>query len=266
MMRKKTLFRLFPLMILLLACVLRLVSVTKTPPSLYWEEAALGYDAYSILMTGKDYHGNTLPILAFPSFGDFKPSLYFYAIVPFIKLFGLTPFAVRLPSVLSGIILTGLVMLIGKELFGKKIGYMAGLLYAIQPWSVHISRVGFETNLATLLITAGVWFLIKAREKQWYLLLAANAFGLSMYAYHSARIVAPILGGVLGLWVLYAVRKRKAFMLPLIAIGIGLLYTLPIFLNMKNPVIAQRAQETSIFSDIRIIEEVIEQRKWQGTH
>jgi len=84
--------------VLILAAVLRFYHLGFNPPSPYWEEAALGYDAYSILKTGKDFHGHSWPLIAFESFGDYKPSLYFYATVPSVAIFGLNTFAVRFPS------------------------------------------------------------------------------------------------------------------------------------------------------------------------
>ena len=84
--------------VLILAAVLRFYHLDSNPPSPYWEEAALGYDAYSILKTGKDFHGHSWPLIAFESFGDYKPSLYFYATVPSVAIFGLNTFAVRFPS------------------------------------------------------------------------------------------------------------------------------------------------------------------------
>src|SRR3990167_8199615 len=89
-------------LIVALGTFLRLYHLETLPPSLYWEEAALGYDALSISQTGKDYHGNTMPVVAFPSFGDYKPSAYFYAAAVAIKTLGSTDFAVRLPSAASG--------------------------------------------------------------------------------------------------------------------------------------------------------------------
>src|SRR3989339_2916 len=149
----------------LLAFFLRSFRLSSIPISPYWEEIAIGYDAYSILKTGKDHHGNSFPILAFPSFGDYKPSLYFYSVVPFIKLFGLDVVAVRFPSVLAGVATVLCLFFLGKELFSKKVGLAAALFYAIQPWSMHISRVGFETNLATFFITLGVLLTVKSRKK-----------------------------------------------------------------------------------------------------
>ena len=97
-MKNKALF----FIIFVLAVFLRFYKLSSNPPSLYWEEAALGYDAYSILKTGKDFHGNKFPLVAFESFGDWKPSLYFYTLVPSIALFGLNEFAVRFPSAFFG--------------------------------------------------------------------------------------------------------------------------------------------------------------------
>ena len=54
----KKLDKLLLSLILLLAIFLRFFNLSNNPPSLYWEEAALGYDAYSILKTGKDFHGH----------------------------------------------------------------------------------------------------------------------------------------------------------------------------------------------------------------
>ena len=39
-------------------------------PPLLWDEAALGYNAYSILKTGRDEYGQYFPLI-FKSFGDY---------------------------------------------------------------------------------------------------------------------------------------------------------------------------------------------------
>src|SRR3989344_3129423 len=109
--------------VVILAAVLRFYQLGYSPPSLYWEEAALGYDAYSILKTGKDFHGNPWPLTAFESFGDWKPSLYFYTTVPSVAIFGLT----------------------------------AAAPLAISPWHLQLSRAGFEANLGLFLVVLG-WF------------------------------------------------------------------------------------------------------------
>lgn len=238
------------LLILFLASVLRLTNISTNPPAIYWEEAALGYDAYSIFKTGHDYHGNLLPILAFPSFGDYKPSLYFYAIVPFLAMFGQSTLAIRLPSAIAGIITVWLVFLIGKKLKDERYGLVAAFIFAIQPWSVHLSRIGFEANLALMLLTAGVYFLLESKKKMWCLVLSAAFLIFSMYAYHADRIVAPLLALWMGIS-LGLVKKSKWF---IFALGLAIVCIIPIVINLKNPIIAQRAAETSILSGSALVE------------
>jgi len=73
-------------LISLLSVSLFLYKLTSSPPCLNADEAANGYDAYSILKTGKDQYGNFLP-LRFESFGDYKLPLLTYIAIPFIKIF-----------------------------------------------------------------------------------------------------------------------------------------------------------------------------------
>ena len=71
--------------ILILAAVLRLYRLADFPAGLNADEAALGYNAYSLLLTGKDEHGHSWPV-NLESFGDFKPAGYAYLLIPFIKV------------------------------------------------------------------------------------------------------------------------------------------------------------------------------------
>src|SRR3989337_2813666 len=89
------------LTIIFLAAILRFYKLGINPPGLYWDEAVFGYDAYSILKTGKDHHGVVLPLF-FESFGDWKLPVYHHLLVPSIAVFGLNEFAVRFPSAFFG--------------------------------------------------------------------------------------------------------------------------------------------------------------------
>ncbi|MEK7504094.1 MAG: glycosyltransferase family 39 protein, partial [Patescibacteria group bacterium] len=100
------------------------------------DEAALGYNAYSLLTTGRDEHGHAWPI-NLESFGDFKPAGYAYMLIPFVKVLGLTELAVRLPSALFGILGVLGIYLLTKELFNRQTGQLAALMLAISPWHLH---------------------------------------------------------------------------------------------------------------------------------
>ena len=106
----------FLITILILAAVFRLAFLADFPAGLNADEAALGYNAYSLMLTGRDEHGHPWPV-NLESFGDYKPALYAYILIPFIKVMGLTELAVRLPSALAGIFSVLLIYLLTKEIF-----------------------------------------------------------------------------------------------------------------------------------------------------
>jgi 4-amino-4-deoxy-L-arabinose transferase-like glycosyltransferase len=86
--------------VFLLALILRFYKLADFR-CLNWDEAAFGYNAYSILTTGADEYGTRLP-LQFKSVGDYKGPLYVYLAVPMIKLLGLNSFAIRFLPALMG--------------------------------------------------------------------------------------------------------------------------------------------------------------------
>ena len=87
-------------LIVALGVILRFFNLSTNPPSLYWDEVSQGYNSYSILQTGRDEHGEFLPLARFIAYGDYKAPVYIYLDVPFIAVFGKTTLAVRFPSAL----------------------------------------------------------------------------------------------------------------------------------------------------------------------
>ena len=144
------------LVILFLAFILRFYHLGQNPLSLNWDETSNAYNAYSILTTGRDEWGVTLP-LAMRSFNDYKAPLNIYMIVPSIKLLGKTEAAVRLPTAVFGA-LTALVWMVWVRRLG--IGRWAvlasGLGLALLPWHIHYSRGTFEAVTALFLVILGL--------------------------------------------------------------------------------------------------------------
>ena len=91
----------FLFLIVLFAAALRFWNLTGVPPSLSHDEVAIGYNAYSVLNTGKDEYGVSFPLL-FRSFDDYKLPGMIYASIPTIKIFGLNELGVRFPSAFFG--------------------------------------------------------------------------------------------------------------------------------------------------------------------
>ncbi|MEK7526378.1 MAG: glycosyltransferase family 39 protein [Patescibacteria group bacterium] len=185
------------IVILAIAFILRIVGLQSYPAGFTPDEASFGYDAYSILKTGKDQWGNSLP-LTFKSFGDNKLPLYTYLTIPSVFVFGLSEFAVRLPNAMLSSLAILVTYLLVKELFGsKKYAYLASFLLAVSPWHVFMSRGAFEANLTTFLLPLGILFFYKGLKNQKYLYLSALVFGLNLFSYHSARLITPLIVGFL---------------------------------------------------------------------
>ncbi len=250
-------------LLIALGIFLRLFSLDKFPPSLYWEEAALGYDAYSILETGKDFHGDSFPLTAFKSFGDYKPSAYFYATALSEKIFGLSEIAVRLPSALAGIAISLATYLIVQQLFAnhkqrQTIAKLSLLVTLFSPWSFQFSRAGFEANLANTFSAFAIWLLLKSRKKITYLYGSVILFALSLYTYHSARVFIPLF---LAAFILLNFSKIKKQLKHWVLAGLlGLFLTWPLISQLKAPEVAHRFQETSAFTDISIIKDINQKR------
>src|SRR3990167_6642454 len=150
------------LVIFLLGFILRVIFLDVVPPGFNADEAALGYNAYSLIKTGKDEWGASFP-LVFKSFSDYKPGLYVYLAIPFVALFGLNELSVRLPSILLGSFSIILIYFLAKELFKKETAAQASaFLLSISPWHLHFSRGAWEANVATFFILLGVYAFVKS--------------------------------------------------------------------------------------------------------
>lgn len=205
-MKRNKLFLLIFVTIFLLGIFLRFYQLGSVPYSLNWDEVSWGYNAYSILQTGKDEYGETLP-LSFKAFGDYKQPLYVYASVVPIALFDLTPFATRFPSAFFGSLSVLLVYLFTFELFRKEkyartVSLLAMFFFALSPWSLQFSRVAYEANVGLFFVILGSWLFIRGLnlKQKWYLFAGAAGLALSAYTYHSDKLFAPALFVVLLLY------------------------------------------------------------------
>jgi 4-amino-4-deoxy-L-arabinose transferase-like glycosyltransferase len=250
--------------ILILAFVLRFWKL-DTYPALNADEAAIGYNAYSLLQTGKDEHGNPWPI-HFQSFNDYKPGLYFYMVLPLVKLLGLNEWSVRAPSAFIGVLTVLELYYLIKELKIAnsqkikilKLEIIASFLMTINPWHIHFSRGGWEVNVATFFITLGILFFLKALKNPKYFAFCVLSFALSLYTYHAARVIVPILG--VGFAVIYFKTLIKNLKWVIISLTFGIILIAPLVRDVFGPAASSRASGVSIFADLGTISKLNEQR------
>jgi 4-amino-4-deoxy-L-arabinose transferase-like glycosyltransferase len=203
--------------IMIIAATLRFYKLGAIPSSLNADEVAIGYNAYSVLKTGKDEYGKKYP-LSFQSFDDFKMPAYIYLAVPGIAALGLNDFSVRLPSALLGTLTVLLTyLLVGSVFNNSVIALCTGFLLAISPWHLQFSRSAYEANIAVFFNVLGILLLVKALKKRAFYFPAFLSLGLSMWSYHSSKIFIPlIITGFLCIYFREVIKNKKYFILGLL--------------------------------------------------
>lgn len=242
--------------ICLVSLALRIYQLGIVPPSPDWDEAALGYNAYSVATTGKDEYGTSYP-LVLRSFDDYKPPLYMYLTIPSIAVFGLTVWAVRLPSVILGVLgVAGCYFLVRElvrlnEFKNRELNlYLppaSSLLLAISPWHIQFSRIAFEANTGLTLNIWMLYFCFAGLKRPKFFIPAAVISGLSLYAYHSERIFVPLM--LLLLILLFFRQFYSHLKYVLISFVIGLFITMPLLAVLSDSANWTRLKGTSSLSD-----------------
>ncbi len=187
------------LLIILLCCaigiLLRTILFGVIPPGLNQDEAAAGYEAYSLLLTGKDKWGNIWPGY-FIAWGAGQNVLYSYLLLPVIHFFGLNTLSVRSINLIFGILSIPLLYQFTKNAFSKRVAYTVTFLIAINPWHIMLSRWALESNLLPFFTLLGFYTIDKA------LVLTASPrqrifclipWAIALYAYGVFYLTLPVL-------------------------------------------------------------------------
>ena len=264
--------------------LLRFIGLSKFPYGFTPDEASFGYDAYSLYSTGKDQWGHPWP-LVLESFGDFKAPLYSYLAIPFIWVFGISKFAIRLPNALLGTAAIYVVFLLTSQFMKEfkleignwKLEIITAALLAISPWHVMMSRGAFEANLTTFFLPLGIYLFLKGiqntestkhtgsgiqlksinkdhspgvKKRNKYLLLSALIFGLNLFSYHSAKLVTPLVVG--SLLILY--RNQLKFITMKARIYSSILFLIFLLLGAYSFKLGAgtRAKDISIFANAQV--------------
>lgn len=227
-----------------LAVFARVYLFSQVPASTYWDETAILLDARSIAQTGKDWLGNWWLESIFPSYGDFKLPVYVWAAAGSVKVFGDTIFALRLPSLIAGLLSVWLSVLIAKELvllFKIKLKSTNWLVWsilltsAVSYWGIHFSHTAFEGHLGQMLLASSLYFslIFFKKKKVHFLILSAALLFLAVLTYYSVRFVAPLLIIWFVFWQIDLHRFSKQFIVWTIVSAIAII--LPIYWQMQSP-------------------------------
>jgi len=218
------------ILILFVSTLFRLWGLGKIPEGFHADEAAFGYNAYSLLKTGKDEYGKVIP-LVLRSFDDYKGAIYSYLTVPFVALFGLNEFSVRLPTAIAGILIVLVSAVLTLALTQNVLlSLLTAAIVSFSPSSLLLSRVQSDPLVAVLFIFIG-WYCIGKYTSSKKYIWAVGGLGfwfISCFTYASPR--ALLLGFIPLLFGYYYprldVNRKLVFILIYITILLTSIYLL----------------------------------------
>ena len=249
--------------------ILRFYNLDTIPHSLDRDEAFLGYNAFSLIHTGRDMTGNLLP-LHLESF-LYTPAGYSYISTIPVLLFGLSAFSVRFASAFFGAITPIIFVLFLLELFqgsGKKYFniYLASLLggffIVFSPWNILLSRTASVSTVVSFLIVLGLYLFLKARNgSKWILILSYLCFFSSLLFYIAPYSVLPFLIPL----IFYFSRKNLKDSKIVHIAGFSLIMGLIIF-TFLSPTLSLRARSLSITNYPEVQLKLDQLIREDGTH
>ena len=168
------------LAVVVLALGLRLVNLAGRP--LWYDEA------FAVLYAEKPFetmlYGTVAQVEG--AAADVHP-LFFYSLLHlWMSLVGQSPAAVRALSVLIGTGTVGVVYLLARRLYDRRIGLAAAALAAVAPFAVYYSQEARMYALLALVATAAAYFLVRAwTGGRWYEWAAFGLCGaMTLYAHN----------------------------------------------------------------------------------
>lgn len=230
------------LMILLLAAfAVRAVGLDTSPPALNSDELLKAFDGASVYHTGKDHHGEPWPLF-FRQSGEYSPPIYIYFAGMLSAPFGIAPYTVRLPSAIFGMLSVLLAYLLARRCQGEWFGLLAAFLVAVSPWNLHFSRIGWEAITLPTLQLAALWLFLRWRDSRQTgdLLLSAFLFGLTPYAYPTARLFTPLIG--LGLLLCFFPLLKERWKQASAGVSVFLIAQLPLLYSLATHYEAMQAR------------------------
>lgn len=215
--------------VLAVGFAVRMMALGEYPTGFNQDEASAAYDAFALMTTGRDRHGEFLPVY-FIAWGSGQSVLYSYLSIPFMAVFGTTVWAFRLPMALVGCLSLFVFWRLLLYMTDKKTALAGLALLAVCPWHILKSRWGLDCNLFPDLVLLGILLLISGlkRKRTAPFLAGCGVLGLSAYAYATSYLFLPLL--VLPLLAYLVAKKQTTLLKAAAGLGILMVVALPMIL------------------------------------
>ncbi len=232
-------------LLLLFALAVRAVDLEHIPANLGGDEGIQGAAALELLS----------PPLGNPfSTGWFAvPTMSFLWYGLGMKLFGASVAGLRSLSALVGTFTVLTTFLLAREMWGRRVGWVAGVLLACSHYHVHFSRLGSNQIGDGLFATLALWLLVRGlrSRKPLHFALSGAVIGLGWYGYFGARL----LGGVVAFYLAWRTLVEYRFLrrqgrLLLLLLTAALVVAAPLLLHFAQypDSMTSRLRQVNIFT------------------
>lgn len=146
-----------------------------------------------------------------------KPPLALWVQSLSVRIFGYTPLSILVPQALMGIATVALTYDLVRRRFGRLAGFVSGLVLALTPISVAISRHNNPDALLVLCCVAALWFALRGLEdgRTRWLALSGVCVGLGFET--KMAIAFAVIPGILAAWLWVAPKGRASALKALLA-------------------------------------------------
>jgi 4-amino-4-deoxy-L-arabinose transferase-like glycosyltransferase len=148
-----------------------------------------------------------------------KPPLAFWIEAASARVFGFSSWSLLAPQALMGVATVGLTYDLVRRPFGRRAGFAAGLVLALTPTTVAISRHNNPDALTALCVVAAIWCLARALEdgRTRWIVWSGVAVGLGFEA--KMAVALMVVPGIVAAWMWVAPKGRVAALRQLAAGG-----------------------------------------------
>lgn len=223
--------------ILIIGIVVRTIYLIY-PYGVFWDEAINAYDSWCIGHYGVDQHLDVYPVYL-ESWGTGQTALYAYLAIPFIKLFGISTVAHRMPmALISCISLLFFYWTLMKTQKNTLYTFILITFFIISPWHIMKSRWALDCNVCPDLVLIAISFFILAyyssisKRQTFYYILGFSFLSISAYAYGVSWLMLPFITILL---IVLLIKNRKITTKQVILSGtILVILAIPIILFAFN--------------------------------
>jgi 4-amino-4-deoxy-L-arabinose transferase-like glycosyltransferase len=237
------------LAIVVVALFLRVNDLGRNPPEFFEDEIAAATSAWSIATTGHDVERTTLPFVRTRLV--IQQPIYPFTVVPFWALLGKTPFAERLPAALYGLATVLLIIWLMQVLgLPWPVSAFAGAVAAVLPWSVQLSRIGWEPASVLPFALLGLgWLWTGLRDgRRSFVVGSAAVLAVASYTY----LPSLMMNGLLALLILGIHRDKLREVATRVSLAISGAVAVPILipfaLGFRDPLMTNRPRNISVFA------------------